>query len=73
MITTVAMPNETQDLFEEYEKAEEAMHKTMSIYDLRMHILSQGDSVDLLTRRPAQLKGRAAEKLPEKPEEQEAA
>lgn len=53
--------------------AEEAMQKTLSIYDIRMHILSQGDRFDLHTRRPSQLKGRAAEKLPEKPEEQEAA
>jgi cyanophycinase len=49
--------------------AEEAIHKTLSIYDIRMHVLSQGDRFDLLNRRPNQLKGRAAEKLPEKPEE----
>ena len=50
--------------------AEEAMKKTLSIYDVRMHVLSQGDRFDLLNRRPRRMKGRAAEKLPEKPEEQ---
>jgi cyanophycinase len=50
--------------------AEEAMMKTLSIYDVRMHVLSQGDRFDLLNRRPRQMKGKAAEKLPEKPEVQ---
>lgn len=50
--------------------AQEAMNKTLSIYDIRVHVLSQGDRFDLLTRRPRQMKGRAAEKLPEKQEDQ---
>ena len=49
--------------------AEEDLNKTLSIYDLRMHMLSQGDRFDLLKRAPRQMKGRAAEKLPEKEEE----
>jgi cyanophycinase len=49
--------------------AEEDLKKTLSIYDVRMHMLSQGDRFDLLTRRPRQMRGRAAEKLPEKEEE----
>ena len=49
--------------------AEEDLHKTLSIYDVRIHMLSQGDRFDLLTRRPRQMKGRAAEKLPEKQQE----
>jgi cyanophycinase len=53
--------------------AQEAMKKTLSIYDVRMHILSQGDRFDLLTRRPEQMKGRTAEKLPEKPEDHDVA
>ena len=52
--------------------AEEDMSKTLSIYDLRMHMLSQGDGFDLRARTPRQLKGRAAEKLPEKEEEETA-
>lgn len=50
--------------------AEEDLNKTLSIYDVRMHVLSQGDRFDLINRRPRQMKGRAAEKLPEKEEEQ---
>ena len=46
--------------------AEEDLKKTLSIYDVRMHMLSQGDRYDLLNRRPRQMKGSAAEKLPEK-------
>ena len=46
--------------------AQEAKYKTLSIYDVRVHVLSQGDRFDLLNRRPGQMKGRAAEKLPEK-------
>jgi len=53
--------------------AEEDMRKTLSIYNVRMHMLSQGDRFDLLNRSPRQMKGRAAEKLPEKEEEQETA
>ncbi len=49
--------------------AEEARYKTPSIYDVRMHVLSQGDLFDLDERRPRQMKGRAAEKLPEKEED----
>lgn len=50
--------------------AEEEPKKTLSIYNVRMHMLSQGDRFDLLNRTPRQMKGRAAEKLPEKEEEQ---
>jgi len=46
--------------------AQEAWKKTMSIYDVAIHVLSQGDRFDLQTRRPSQMTGRAAEKLPEK-------
>jgi cyanophycinase len=49
--------------------AEEDLKKTLSIYDVRMHMLSQGDRFDLINRQPRQMKGRAAEKLPEKEEE----
>jgi len=49
--------------------AEEDLKKTLSIYNLRMHMLSQGDRFDLINRAPRQMKGRAAEKLPEKEEE----
>jgi cyanophycinase len=49
--------------------AEEDTNKTLSIYNVRMHMLSQGDRFDLLNRMPRQMKGRAAEKLPEKEEE----
>lgn len=52
--------------------AEEEPHKTISIYDVRMHMLSQGDRFDLIKRAPRQMKGPAAEKLPEKEEEQTA-
>lgn len=51
---------------------EEDPNKTISIYNVRMHMLSQGDRFDLLTRMPRQMKGRAAEKLPDKEEEQTA-
>jgi len=50
--------------------AEEEVKKTLSIYNTRLHMLSQGDRFDLLTRAPRQMKGRAAEKLPEKEEEE---
>ena len=49
--------------------AQEAVNKTLSIYDVRLHMLSQGDRFDLISRRPRQMKGRAAEKLPEKEED----
>lgn len=52
--------------------AEEDLKKTLSIYDLRMHMLSQGDRFDLRARAPRRMKGRAAEKLPEKEEEETA-
>ena len=51
--------------------AQEAKNKTLSIYDVRVHVLSQGDRFDLLSRRPRQMKGRAAEKLPEKQDDHE--
>jgi cyanophycinase len=46
--------------------AEEDPKKTLSIYDVKLHMLSQGDRFDLINREPRQMKGRAAEKLPEK-------
>ena len=49
--------------------AEADMNKTLSIYDVRMHMLSQGDRFDLIARKPRKMKGRAAEKLPQKEEE----
>ena len=52
--------------------AEEDLNKTLSIYDVKMHVLSQGDRFDLINRKPRQMKGRAAEKLPEKEEEKAA-
>jgi cyanophycinase len=50
--------------------AEADLKKTLSIYNIRLHILSQGDRFDLLNRAPRQMKGRAAEKLPEKEQDQ---
>ena len=50
--------------------AEEDLKKTLSIYDIKLHMLSQGDSFDLISRRPSQITGRAAEKLPAKEEKQ---
>jgi cyanophycinase len=50
--------------------AEEDKHKTLSIYNVKMHMLSQGDRFDFIRRAPRQMKGRAAEKLPEKEEEE---
>ena len=52
--------------------AEEDPKKTLSIYDVKVHVLSQGDRFDLINRKPRQMKGRAAEKLPEKEEEKAA-
>lgn len=46
--------------------AEEAMDKTLSIYDVKVHVLSQGDRFDLIAREPGRMKGRAADRLPEK-------
>jgi cyanophycinase len=51
--------------------AEEAAKKTLSIYNVRVHMLSQGDRFDLLAREPRQMTGRAAERLPEKEQDQE--
>ena len=51
--------------------AQESMKKTLSIHDVLIHVLSQGDQFDLTTRRPSQLTGRAAEKLPEKQEDEQ--
>jgi cyanophycinase len=53
--------------------AEEDLKKTLSIYNVRLHMLSQGDRFDLINRLPRQMKGRAAEKLPEKEEEEQPA
>ena len=50
--------------------AQDDLKKTLSIYDMKVHMLSQGDRFDLMTVRPGQLKGRAAEKLPQKEEEE---
>jgi cyanophycinase len=52
--------------------AEEALRKTLSVYDLKVHVLSQGDRFDLGDRAPAVMTGRAAEKLPEKKDANEA-
>ena len=52
--------------------AEADAHKTLSIYDVKVHMLSQGDRFDLISRKPRQMKGRAAERLPEKEEEDRA-
>ena len=49
--------------------AEEDFKKTLSIYNMKMHMLSQGDRFDLIAREPRQMRGRAAERLPEKEEE----
>lgn len=46
--------------------AEAEQDSSLSIYDIRLHVLSQSDNFDLRERRPAKLSGRAAEKLPEK-------
>ena len=50
--------------------ADAAMHKTLSIYNVKMHMLSQGDRFDLIRRAPRLMKGRAADKLPDKEEEE---
>ena len=49
--------------------AQDDLKKTLSIYNVTVHVLSQGDRFDLITRAPRQMTGRAAEKLPEKEEE----
>lgn len=49
--------------------AEADFKKTLSIYNMKMHMLSQGDRFDLIAREPRQMRGRAAERLPEKEEE----
>lgn len=51
---------------------EEADH-TMSIYDVKLHLLSQGDGYDLIGRRPGPLPPRAAARLPKEAEEPEKA
>jgi cyanophycinase len=51
--------------------AEESSHRTLSIYDVRMHMLSQGDRFDLIARAPRQVKGQAAERLPREAQEEE--
>jgi cyanophycinase len=53
--------------------AQESLKKTLSIYDVAIHVLSQGDCFDLRTRRPSHMTGRAAEKLPEKQPDEGAA
>jgi cyanophycinase len=45
---------------------EEEAEKTVSMYDVKLHVLSQGDNFDLSARRPEKLKGRAAEALTKK-------
>lgn len=51
--------------------AEDDLQKTLSIYGVRVHVLSQSDRFDLIAREPRQMKGRSAEKLPEREPEQE--
>lgn len=46
--------------------AEEEAHKTLSIYGLGLHVLSQGDRFDLDSRRPARLPEKEAKRLPTK-------
>ena len=48
--------------------AEQDLKKTLSIYDMKVHMLSQGHSFDLIKRRPGRMTGRALEKLPDKEE-----
>jgi cyanophycinase len=45
--------------------ADENEDRTLSIYDVRMHCLSQGDAFDLRERQPQKVTGRVAETLPE--------
>ncbi|HKA22994.1 MAG TPA: cyanophycinase [Blastocatellia bacterium] len=45
--------------------AEEEINTTVSMYDVRLHVLSQGDKFDLPNRRPEKLSVRAAAELPE--------
>ena len=68
------MSGGTEDLFDEYQKAfrsvgvkhvfhldikDRDVRKTLSIYDVKVHVLSQADRFDLLNRAPRQMKGRA--------------
>lgn len=46
--------------------AEEQPDAAVSMYDVKLHVLSQGDKFDLSTRRPAKLKGKALAALPKK-------
>ncbi|MFL5328717.1 MAG: cyanophycinase [Gemmataceae bacterium] len=45
--------------------AEEAADRIVSIYDVRMHVLSQGDRFDFRTRRPGRLSRKRVEALPQ--------
>jgi cyanophycinase len=49
--------------------AEEQPNQTVSIYDVKLHVLSQGDRFDLASRRPDKLKGEAAAALQQKNED----
>ena len=49
--------------------AEEQADATASMYDVKLHVLSQGDRLDLSTRRPEKLKGKAATALPGRKDE----
>jgi len=53
--------------------AEEDLKKTLSIYNVKIHMLSQGDRFDLINGVPRQMTGKAAEKLPEKETESQPA
>jgi len=46
--------------------AEEEADKAVSMYNVKLHVLSQGDKFELSTREPDKLKGRAAEASAEK-------
>ena len=46
--------------------AEEEANKTLSVHDLHLHVLSQGDRFDLDSRRPNRLPEEKAKRLPEK-------
>jgi cyanophycinase len=50
---------------------EEEINRTVSMYDVRLHVLSQGDKFSLRNRRPKKLSRRAAAELPEKEPELE--
>jgi cyanophycinase len=46
--------------------AEEEANKTLSVHDLHLHVLSQGDRFDLQSRRPGRRLERELKRLPEK-------